>query len=132
MLQISAACPRFPLLDEDLMEALRQGIRDGVAKGPELEYHISAITEPRPWFIKRPDLTQRVLEELQHYSETWAGMELTPVIAYGFRLYRNQSSLYTHVDKSQTHVLSFILHIGKSEDAEDWPILIEDFDGSKF
>jgi hypothetical protein len=29
------------------------------------------------------------------------------------------------VDKSQTHVVSFILHIDKSEDAEDWPIFIE-------
>jgi hypothetical protein len=36
-----------------------------------------------------------------------------------------------HVDKSQTHVISFILHIDSSEDAEPWPILIEDFDGSK-
>jgi len=115
---------------EDLMVALRQGIQDGLANGPELERSIDAITEPRPWFIKRPDLTKRVLTELQHYSETWVGMELTPVIAYGFRLYRNQSSLYVHVDKPETHVISFILHIDKSEDAEDWPILIEDFQGN--
>ena len=47
---------------EDLMVALRQGIKDGIEEGPELEYEISAITEPRPWFIKRPDLTQRVLK----------------------------------------------------------------------
>jgi hypothetical protein len=45
---------------DDLMEALRQGIRDGLAEGPKEEYHISAITEPRPWFIDRPDLTSRV------------------------------------------------------------------------
>lgn len=59
-------------------------------------------------------------------------MELTPYRAYGFRLYRNESELYMHVDKSQTHVVSFILHIDSSEDAEPWPILIEDFDGSKY
>lgn len=34
-----------------------------------------------------------------------------------------------HIDKSQTHVISFILHIDSSEDAEPWPILIEDFHG---
>ena len=59
-------------------------------------------------------------------------MELVPVIAYGFRLYRDQSSLYMHVDKSQTHVISFILHIDSSPDAEPWPILIEDLTGSTY
>ena len=73
----------------------------------------------------------QVLNELQHYSETWAGLELTPYAAYGFRLYRNDSQLYMHVDRTQTHVISFILHIDSSEDAEPWPIVIEDFQGSE-
>ena len=115
---------------EELMEALRKAIRDGVAEGPREEYYIPVIEGLRPWFIDRPDLTQRVLKELHHYSETWAGMELTPEIAYGFRLYRNQSNLHVHVDKPETHVISFILHIDSSEDAEPWPILIEDFHGT--
>ena len=34
-----------------------------------------------------------------------------------------------HVDKMQTHVISFILHIDSSEDAEPWPIFIEDLQG---
>lgn len=114
---------------DELMEALRQGIRDGLAKGPKEEYYIEAIAGLRPWFIDRPDLTQRVLKELHPYPETWAGVELTPEIAYGFRLYRNQSQLFVHVDKPETHVISFILHIDSSEDAEPWPILIEDFNG---
>jgi hypothetical protein len=54
------------------------------------------------------------------------------VTAYGFRLYRNGSTLDMHVDKPQSHVISFILHIDSSEDAEPWPILIEDFHGSKY
>jgi hypothetical protein len=58
-------------------------------------------------------------------------MELTPYAAYGFRLYRNDNELYVHVDRPETHVISFILHIDSSEDAEPWPILIEDYDGSK-
>lgn len=117
---------------EPLMEDLRQAIREGVAKGPRLESHITAITEPRPWFIDRPDLTQRVLEELQHYPEQWVGFPLTANNAYGFRLYRNQSRLHVHVDKAATHVISFILHIDSSDDAEPWPILIEDYQGSEY
>lgn len=34
-----------------------------------------------------------------------------------------------HIDKTQTHVISFILHIDSSDDAELWPIFIEDFHG---
>ena len=69
---------------------------------------------------------------MQHYPETWVGMELTPYIAYGFRLYRNDNELYVHVDKSDTHIVSFILHIDSSDDAEPWPILIEDLQGSEY
>lgn len=116
---------------EDLMQALRKGVHDGLKAGPRLESYVDVIDGDQPWFIDREDLTQRVLEELQHYPETWVGMELTPVRAYGFRLYRNNSQLLMHIDKSQTHVVSFILHIDSSEDSEPWPILIEDFNGSK-
>ena len=116
---------------ESLMVDLRKGVHDGYQKegGPRLESYINAITEPRPWFIDRPDLTTRVLDELQDYSEAWAGFPLTPVTAYGFRLYRNTSRLHVHVDKTATHVISFILHIDSSDDADPWPILIEDLNG---
>jgi hypothetical protein len=36
-----------------------------------------------------------------------------------------------HVDTPETHVISFILHIDFRDDAEPWPILIEDLQGSK-
>jgi hypothetical protein len=35
-----------------------------------------------------------------------------------------------HIDKTQTHVISCILHIASSEDSEPWPIMIEDFEGN--
>ena len=50
--------------------------------------------------------------------------------AYGFRLYRNNSKLFMHLDKPNTHVISFILHIDSSDDAEPWPIVIEDYHGN--
>lgn len=117
-----ARCP------EDLTTALRQGIRDGL---PNVRYEaqVPVIDGPIPWFVDRPDLTKRVLHELRGYAEEWSGMELTPYRAYGFRLYRNESKLYMHVDKMQTHIISFILHIDSSDDAEPWPIFIEDFAG---
>lgn len=62
----------------------------------------------------------QVLEELQPYTEAWAGMELTPHIAYGFRLYQNSSVLNMHVDKKQTHIVSMIYHIDSSDDSEPW------------
>jgi len=82
-----------------------------------------------PLFIDRPDLTARILNELKAWPEAWSGVELVPFRAYGFRLYQNQSSLLMHVDKAQTHVISFILHIDSSDDSEPWPIFIEDFQG---
>ena len=99
---------------EPLMKALRKGIREGVATARE-EGTIDVIGGPhRPWFVDRPDLTKRVLDELQPYPEAWAGRELVPFRAYGFRLYRNESTLYMHVDKPETHIVSLILHIDSS------------------
>lgn len=45
---------------DDLMQALRQGIRDGLKEGPQLERSVEVIDGDQPWFISRPDLTQRV------------------------------------------------------------------------
>jgi hypothetical protein len=35
-----------------------------------------------------------------------------------------------HVDRTQTHVISCIYHIGSSENSEPWPIVIEDYHGN--
>lgn len=114
----------------ELTSALQEGIRGGLDRGEErFEYQIDVIEGPRCLFIDRPDLTQRVLEELQPYTEAWAETELTAHKAYGFRLYQNTSVLNMHVDKKQTHIVSMIYHIDSSDDAEDWPIYIEDFQG---
>ena len=121
-----ARCP--PELLQDLQTAIHEGLAQNKTR-PETK--IPVIDAPQqPRMISRPDLTRRVLHELQIYAETWAqGMPLTPYMAYGFRLYQNQSQLYMHVDKMQSHIISFILHIDSSDDAEPWPITIEDFHG---
>ena len=45
---------------DELMEALRKGVRDGVAAGPRLEPSVEVIEGDQPWFVDRPDLTKRV------------------------------------------------------------------------
>jgi len=113
------------------METLRTAIHEGVRKGPREEHYIPVIEgEQRPWFIDRQDLTSRVLHELQNYAETWCDLPLEPEVAYGFRLYRNNSRLHMHLDRPLSHIISFILHIDSSDDAEPWPLVIEDLYGN--
>ena len=44
------------------------------------------------------------------------------------RVYRNGSNLVSHADRSETHVVSAILHVAHDLD-EPWPLEIEDHDG---
>jgi hypothetical protein len=118
-----AKCP------DDLLIDLQQGIHDGL-ENAGLENMAGTVDGPNPpLYVSRPDLTERVLHELHSYTEEWVGFPLVAHQAYGFRLYRNESQLYMHTDRIETHVLSFILHIDSSHDAEPWPIYIEDFHG---
>jgi hypothetical protein len=121
-----ARCP------PELLEKLQQGIREGLEKKqafPEPDVPV-ILGEQTPLMIYRQDLVRLVLQEMQPFAEAWSGIELTPYKAYGFRLYREGNQLMMHTDRSQTHVISFILHIDSSEDAEPWPIMIEDFYGN--
>jgi hypothetical protein len=94
-----ARCP------DELTNTLRTAILDGLPTARE-EVNSPVINGPqRPLFVDRPDLTERVLQEMRPFAEEWSGMELTPYRAYGFRLYRNESQLTMHVDKMQTHVI---------------------------
>ena len=118
-----AKCP------EDLLRDLQTAILEGMDTAAYEDEDIIIEGPEQPWFIDRPDLLDRVLLEMQGYTEEWVGLPLVAHQAYGFRVYRNQSKLYMHLDQLMTHIVSFILHIGSSEDAEPWPIYIEDFHG---
>jgi hypothetical protein len=73
-----------------------------------------------------------VLKELKPFHEAWTGLNLVGNNAYGLRVYRNESYLNMHVDKSETHIISCILHVDHDDDpeSEPWPIVIEDFQGN--
>jgi hypothetical protein len=74
----------------------------------------------------------QILVALKPYHEAWAGVPLKGAMAYGLRVYRNDSNLHMHVDKSNTHIISCILHVDHDQDpeSEPWPIVIEDFQGN--
>lgn len=114
---------------EYLTKLLQKGIRDGLPTA-RLEPKVDVVEGELPLFIDKPRLNQKVLEEMHPILEAWSGIALKPMIAYGFRLYRNQSSLIMHLDETRTHVISCIYHIDSSDDADPWPILIEDYFGN--
>lgn len=114
------------LLTMDIQQAIYDGLPHARTEGL-----INVIAGPKaPLFIDRPELNRRALRELQPILEAWSGLELVPAMAYGFRLYRNDSSLWMHTDRAQTHVISCIYHIASSHDSEPWPIVIEDYAGN--
>lgn len=91
---------------------------------------IEADDEARPIMIQNATENRAILEEMKPFFEWWSGIDLIPSIAYGIRAYRNNSNLLMHIDKSSTHIISGIFHVGRSDDAEPWPIVIEDFHGN--
>lgn len=83
-----------------------------------------------PLFVSNEHLNQRALEELLHIHEAWSGVQLEGEIAYGLRVYRNQSNLQMHIDNPATHIISSILHVGHDLEGDPWPLVIEDFLGN--
>jgi len=84
----------------------------------------------RPIMIADGGENHDILEEMKPMFEWWSGVDLVGSIAYGIRAYRNDSNLLMHIDRSSTHVISGIFHVDRSDDAEPWPIVIEDFHGN--
>merc|ERR1719461_2208905 len=73
-----------------------------------------------------PELKQLVAD----WSEVPAqDLELTSF--YGIREYHQDHFLRCHVDRSQTHVLSLILHIASEDLEEEWPVEVVGFDGKR-
>jgi hypothetical protein len=79
---------------QELVDTIRAAVRGAYQAGNyTLETFVDVIDGQQPIFINRPDLTKRILKELKPFHEAWSGINLLPHLAYGFRLYRNESSL---------------------------------------
>ena len=83
-------------------------------------------------FVDLPiNLTSKAVTDLRPLHEQFASVPISPNgVAYGLRLYRNNSKLLMHIDKPETRIIASLLHLGRSDDAENWPIVIEDFNGN--
>ena len=84
--------------------------------------HASAAYFPTgdPDLIPIGDLGPELLAELQPMHERWAGTPLVPVAAYGLRVYRSGQRMVMHTDRTESHVISSVIHIDHVLD-EPWP-----------
>jgi hypothetical protein len=84
----------------NVVELLKESLTKNMASAEE-EYQTDAIvgiddTWKRPLFIHQVSLNRVVLNELRPMHEAWAGIPLIGEVAYGLRVYRNQTMLNMH------------------------------------
>lgn len=126
---------------QDIVDKLKASLHNGLPTAKEeedkvgrtvIEGSANATNWQRPLFIPQVALNDEVLQRLKPMHEAWAGIPLVGEVAYGLRVYRNESMLHMHVDRPRTHVISCILHVDHDDDpdSEPWPIYIEDFQGN--
>jgi len=72
--------------------------------------------------------TEKIFKTLGPMADEWAGVNLVPMVIYGIRRYLNNSALFSHLDRCNTHVISAILNIGQNV-TEDWPLFVRDNQG---
>jgi len=125
------------LLDE-LVSSLHRGLTSPIHSEEE-DIGSTCIDSPSPPLLHPivESLERRALLELRPIAEAWINHDkrekrrhLIGNNAYGLRIYQNQSRLNMHVDKSETHVISAILHVDHDENSKPWPIVIEDYYGN--
>lgn len=120
----------FPFC-QHIVDELRRSLHEGLVNNPTEESRSGAIdADEAPLMIHNYTLNKKVMHELLPIHEAWAGVDLVPNNAYGLRVYRRGSSLYMHLDKTETHIISSILHIDHDPMSDPWPLAIEDFHGN--
>jgi len=121
---------------QDLVDELKKALKDGMESNSFEEGHVDVIEigseETSTLMVSIPSLTGKTLSVLKPFHEAWSGIPLIGSIAYGLRIYRNESQLNMHTDRTNTHIISCILHVDHDDDpeSEPWPIIIEDFQGN--
>eukprot|EP01083_Nonionella_stella_P250910 866296_1 len=116
---------------DKLKKRLHHGLAEENSKRREKAIACVETTDKyRPYFFDDYTMNKEILHEMLPLHEAWAGVELVPNNSYGLRVYRNETNLNMHLDKSSTHIISSILHVDHGKDDEPWPIVIEDFHGN--
>jgi len=138
-LHTSLICPNFTeygwgltKAPQELVDELRNQLHKGLSTAKEESLTQCIEADERPLMVPTGKTNRRALQELKPIHEAWigGGIELVGNNAYGLRVYRNQSNLNMHIDKTESHIISSILHVDHDEDSEPWPIVIEDFHGN--
>ena len=80
-------------------------------------------------FIHDQEFNKQLNKELKPLHEEWSGMELREAACYGIRVYQPGSFLYTHVDRTETHIISSTICVAHYL-YKPWPLYIEDIDGN--
>jgi len=99
-------------------------------RSEDLPFNRAQDGKQQPSLIEDVAENIAILNEMKPLFESWSGVELEGTSAYGIRAYLDDWSFMMHLDKLSTHVISGIYHVDRSEDAEPWPIVIEDFLGN--
>ena len=88
---------------KEIVDLLWKSLHDNMANAivehdPTLAIEGAKVKQnyERPLFIEQSELNAMVLENLKPMHEKWAGIPLKGQIAYGLRVYRNQSVLHMH------------------------------------
>jgi len=115
-----------------LRDQLHKGVDDHHKHGGLYnESDSKAIFGPnKPFMVPNNEMNRQALHELLPVHEAWSKVKLKPSMAYGLRVYQDEASLLMHVDKTDTHVISSILHVDHDPDSEPWPIVIQDYHGN--
>lgn len=116
-------------LVQELQTALQAGFESAVVEGDDPAIVVESQELLPVMAVLQDELIHKALQELLPYHEAWAGIPLKPQTGYGLRIYRNTSQLYMHLDKVESHVISCIFHIDRSDDSKPWPLVIEDLEG---
>ncbi|CAB9515879.1 expressed unknown protein [Seminavis robusta] len=117
---------------EELTAELQQAVHSRMHDHEKTweEDDIAIVGDFKPLMVEMlPGLIDKALTRLHPYHEAWTGIPLKKQKGYGLRIYKNNSQLYMHLDKMETHIISCIFHIDHSDDAQPWPLVIEDFEG---
>lgn len=115
-----------------VIDKLKKRLHIGLASEEiKKEKKIACVeTDTQPYFFADVAMNDEIMNELLPLHEAWSGVELVPNNAYGLRAYRNGTNLLMHVDKTETHIISSILHVDHGENDDPWPLFIEGFDGN--
>ncbi len=104
-----------------LRDLWRTGRRRAVVEGGD--GYKSSLAEPS-LVLQDAAHSEATLERLRPAMESWYGAPLLGSAAYGLRIYRRGAFLHSHVDRTETHVISATLCIDYALE-RPWPLYLK-------